>query len=227
MLAAYGIGDRSLIKRIFISHADADHSGGAGLFDAEFFAHPGTVDIVKRSNRAYGSKLESSVLEEVYTRLINMFSNFQPPSRFTLLKDDLGARGPFRIVARDRFANMDFEVLESLGGHLYGQIFLLFPAEGVLFSADSLIGFDSLTPERVEFNILAKNLMTSVNVDSEKAGEERKGLLELAAEIDAEMASSGKRCIVCGGHGAVSVLDSGKLRTHGNVERYRHSGPEQ
>jgi glyoxylase-like metal-dependent hydrolase (beta-lactamase superfamily II) len=226
MLADHGMGDLSLIKRIYISHADADHSGGAGLFDAGSFAHPGTVHIVERSNRAYGSKLESSVLEEVYTRLINMFSNFRPPSRFSLLEDDLGFRGVFRIVARDRFAGMEFEVLESLGGHLYGQIFLLFPAEGILFSADSLIGFDSLTPEREEFNILAKNLMTSVNVDSEKAGQERKGLLALAAQIDADLASSGKRCIICGGHGAISVLESGKLRTYGKVEKYRHKNQD-
>lgn len=227
MLADHGIGDLSLIKRIFVSHADADHSGGAGLFDAEALAHPGTAEIVERSNRAYGSKLESSVLEEVYTRLINMFSNFQPPTEFTLLEDDLGRRGAFRIIARDRFAGMEFEVLESLGGHLHGQIFVLFPSEGILFSADSLIGFDSLTPEREAFNILAKNLMTSVNVDSEKASQERKGLMALAAEIETDLAASGKRCIVCGGHGAISVLDSGKLRTHGGIERYTHDNPEQ
>ena len=226
LLADHGISDLAQIKRVYISHADADHSGGAGLFEAEFLAHPGTVDIVERSNRAYGSKLESSVLEEVYTRLINMFSNFHPPSKFTLLERDLGMRGPFRILARDQFAGMDFEVLESLGGHLFGQIFLLFPEEGVLFSADSLIGFDSLTPEREEFNILAKNLMTSVNVDSEKAGQERKGLMALATQIDRDLAPSGKRCLVCGGHGAISVLESGKLRTHGPVERYRHNNME-
>jgi glyoxylase-like metal-dependent hydrolase (beta-lactamase superfamily II)/ACT domain-containing protein len=226
MLADHGIGDLSLIKRIFISHADADHSGGAGFFEAESFAHPGTVQIVERSNRAYGSKLETSILEEVYTRLINMFSNFRPPSRFSQLDGDHGKRGTFRIVARDRFAGMEFEVLESLGGHLHGQIFLLFPAEGFLFTADSLIGFESLTPEREEFNILAKNLMTSVNVDSEKASMERKGLLALATQIDAEMAPSGKRCIICGGHGAISVLESGKLKTYGVVERYKHMNPE-
>ncbi len=202
--------DLSMIKRIFISHADADHSGGAGLFDAESFAHPGTVDIVERSNRAYGSKLESSILEEVYTRLINMFSNFRPPSKFRMLDGDHGKRGPFRIIARDRFAGMEFEALESLGGHLHGQIFLLFPEQGFLFSADSLIGFDTLTPEREEFNILAKNLMTSVNVDSEKASQERKGLLALSMQIDAEMIPLGKRCVVCGGHGAISVLESGQ-----------------
>ncbi len=221
MLADHGINDLSLIKRIFISHADADHSGGAGLFEGESYAHPGTVDIIERSNRAYGSKLQSSVLEEVYTRLINMFSNFRPPSDFSLLEADLGARGPFRIVARDQFAGMGFEVLESLGGHLHGQVFLLFPEEGLLFSADSLIGFESLTPEREEFNILAKNLMTSVNVDSEKASRERKGLLALASQMDAELSPAGKRCIVCGGHGAVCVLESGKLRTYGDVERYQ------
>jgi glyoxylase-like metal-dependent hydrolase (beta-lactamase superfamily II) len=227
LLADHTVGDLSMIKRIFISHADADHSGGAGFFEAESFAHPGTVDIVERSNRAYGSKLESSILEEVYTRLINMFSNFRPPSTFRQLEGDHGKRGPFRIIAIDNFAGMEFEVLESLGGHLYGQIFLLFPTQGFLFSADSLIGFDTLTPEREEFNILAKNLMTSVNVDSEKAKQERKGLLALAAQIDEELALTGKRCIICGGHGAVSVLESGKLSTHGNVERYRRKGPEQ
>jgi glyoxylase-like metal-dependent hydrolase (beta-lactamase superfamily II) len=227
MLADHGIGDLTLIKRIFISHADADHSGGAGFFEARSYAHPGTANIVERSNRAYGSKLQSSVLEEVYTRLINMFSNFKPPSIFELMADDLGKRGSFQIIARSEFAGLEFEVLESLGGHLYGQIFLLFPVEGILFTADSLINFESLTAEREDFNILAKNLMTSVNVDSEKASQERKGLLTLATQIDGELASSGKRCIICGGHGAISVLESGKLRTYGPVERYGHKNPEQ
>jgi hypothetical protein len=155
-----------------------------------------------------------------------MVSTFRPPSNFSLWEEDLGTRGPFRIVARDHFAGMEFEVLESLGGHLHGQVFLLFPKEGLLFSADSLIGFESLTKEREEFNILAKNLMTSVNVDSEKASRERKGLLALASQMDAEMLPAGKRCVVCGGHGAICVLESGKLRTHGKVERYHRKNLE-
>ena len=68
--------------------------------------------------------------------------------------------------------------------------------------------------------------MTSVNVDSEKAGQERKGLLALAAQLDAELAPSGKRCIICGGHGAISTVESGKLRTLGTIDRYKHKNPE-
>ena len=121
---------------------------------------------------------------------------------------------------------MEFEVLESLGGHLHGQVFLLFPAEGILFSADSLIGFDSLTPEREEFNIPAKNLMTSVNVDSEKAGQEGKACWRWRHSWMLSWHLLEKDASSAGGHGAISTVESGKLRTLGTIDRYKHKNPE-
>jgi len=61
-------------KKIHVTHADADHSGAGGLFDTASFMHKGTLDAIKKTNRAYGSSSQSSVLEEVYTKLINLFS---------------------------------------------------------------------------------------------------------------------------------------------------------
>ena len=34
------------------------------------------------------------------------------------------------------------------------------------------------------------------------------------------LTGSGRRCLVCGGHGAVSVLENGKLAVTGTIERY-------
>jgi glyoxylase-like metal-dependent hydrolase (beta-lactamase superfamily II) len=115
---------------------------------------------------------------------------------------------------------MKFEILESLGGHLHGHIFFLNVETGLLFTGDCLINFDSFTKEREDFSTLAKNLMTTVNVDSEKARQERKALLEIGSEIDAQAWARGQRLLVCGGHGAVSTIEAEGLRVYGPVKRY-------
>ncbi|BDZ70892.1 MBL fold metallo-hydrolase [Methanobacterium petrolearium] len=66
------------LKGIYITHADADHSGAGGLYDVKSYLNKGTLDIINKTNRAYGSAVEECVLEEVYTKLINLFSNFNP-----------------------------------------------------------------------------------------------------------------------------------------------------
>lgn len=116
---------------------------------------------------------------------------------------------------------MEFEVLESLGGHLHGQIYLLCPEEGVLFPADSLINFQSLSTDRKKFNLLAKNLMTSVNVDGKLATREREALIELVNELDKKLQGENRKCLICGGHGAVSVLSGDKLKTFKEMEHYK------
>jgi hypothetical protein len=61
--------------------------------------------------------------------------------------------------------------------------------------------------------------MTSVNVDSDRARQERRALLEIAGEVDVGM-TDGSRLLVCGGHGAVSTLEGKELRTFGKVLTY-------
>ncbi|MEI8330615.1 MAG: hypothetical protein WCF90_03020 [Methanomicrobiales archaeon] len=65
-----------------------------------------------------------------------------------------------------------------------GQVFLYSPVFGLLFAATSLINFASFSIERADYSSLAAYLVTSVNVDSESAKKERKGLLELVQETD-------------------------------------------
>jgi glyoxylase-like metal-dependent hydrolase (beta-lactamase superfamily II) len=183
--------------------------------------HHGTKAIIETNNRAYGSRSEHSVLEAFYTKMINLFSKFGTPEEIRCFPQGSGSsRGIFPIIDRVTLGGIGFEVLDGLGGHTFGQVFLFAPDHGLLFAADSVINFSSLSKERADFTSLAAFLVTSVNVDSERARAERKALLELATETDNRMKESGRRCLIFGGHGAVSVLEEKKLVPFGEIERY-------
>ncbi len=220
MMEVEGWGGVGLVHQVLVTHGDADHSGSSGLLTADVWMHPETVEMIRQSNRAYGSESAGSILAEVYTKLINLFSGFAAAEHPNIFPSAaIGERGDFKVLARLPVAGMDCEVLEGFGGHTQGQVFYFFPGEMALFTGDSLINFDSLTEERRDFATLAKNLMTSVNVDSAKAAQERKGLIRLIEKVESERAD-GRKCLVCGGHGAISTLENGRLVQHGKVRRY-------
>jgi len=216
----YGINFNQL-QGIYITHADADHSGASGLYNVKSYLHEGTLSIIDKTNRAYGSTAEECVLEEVYTKLINLFSKFNPPTHVEVFPDKIiKMRGEIPVISSFKVGDMTFEVLQSLGGHLYGQVFFVCPQKGLLFTSDSLINFESLTPDRKQYNILAKNLMTSVNVDTERAKEERNTLIKLISSLNEELLGEGKECLICSGHGAISVFDGNKMKVKGEIHHY-------
>ncbi|WP_422189520.1 MBL fold metallo-hydrolase [Methanoregula sp.] len=226
MLSQYGLGDERRFGQLIISHADADHCGAGGFFPTGALMHTGTMDIIKTNNRAYGSRSEHSVLEAFYTKMINLFSQFSPSKDITCLPPaGTATRSIFPILGAVRIGDLELEVLEGLGGHTFGQIYLYARSDGLLFTADAVINFSSLTPERAAYNSLADFLVTSVNVDSDLARKERRALLELAVETDQNLAPRKKRCWICGGHGAVSVLENGKLVPFGEITRYSVTNP--
>jgi glyoxylase-like metal-dependent hydrolase (beta-lactamase superfamily II) len=223
MLQYYGLWSKDKLIRLIITHADADHCGAGGYFDAPALMHCGTLQIIQEANRAYGSRSQDSILEEVYTTMINLFSRFTPPENIELLFGaDENERGGFPVLERITIGNLEVEVLESLGGHLFGQLFLFCPSAGLLFSGDSLMNFRSFTEERIRYNSLADFLITSVNVDSDLAHKERNALIKLAVRTEMELAPYGKECVICGGHGAISVLRGGEMEVFGRIERYSH-----
>jgi glyoxylase-like metal-dependent hydrolase (beta-lactamase superfamily II) len=222
VFSRYGIQHEKQVARIIITHADADHCGAAGYFTAPVFMHHETLAIIKKNNRAYGSRREDSILEEFYTKMINLFSKFNTPADVQCFAGSTGAmRGIFPVLETIRIGDLNLEVLEGLGGHTRGQIFLYSQEAGLLFAADSLINFASLTRERADYSSLAAFLVTSVNVDSDLAKKERKALLDLARGTDSALKKTGMRCLVCGGHGAVSVYESTGLVAHGDIEHYQ------
>ncbi|OPY36705.1 MAG: Metallo-beta-lactamase superfamily protein [Methanoregula sp. PtaU1.Bin051] len=221
MLEKYGIGKPSDISRIFITHADADHCGAAGFFSAPSYMHHTTLGIIKENNRAYGSRSDKLILETFYTKMINLFSGFTPPENVIFFnKEPIGMRGEFPVIGMFEVDGIRFEILEGLGGHIGGQAYLFSADEGLLFAADSIINVPSLTPARMKYNSLAEFLVASVNVNNDLAKKERRALLNLVEETDNMLKEKGKQCLVCGGHGAVSVYEGGKLVAYGDVEHY-------
>jgi glyoxylase-like metal-dependent hydrolase (beta-lactamase superfamily II) len=158
--------------------------------------------------------------------MINLFSQFSPSKNITCLPPaGTTKRSIFPVLMTVRIGDLELEVLEGLGGHTFGQIYLYSGSDGLLFTADAVINFSSLTPERAAYNSLADFLVTSVNVDSDLARKERRALLELAAETDQNLVPRQKRCRICGGHGAVSVLENGKLVPFGEITQYSVPAP--
>lgn len=213
------------LSRIIITHADADHCGAGGLYPVTSYMHPGTMDIIRVSNRAYGSRSQSSILEEVYTTLINLFSRFCPPKDAILLPPPPGAmRGRFPLLSSFQAGAHSFDILEGFGGHLHGQIYVYSPELGVFFAADSMINFDHLTSERARYNTLAVNLVTSVNVDSERAREERREIISLVGGNAGPFYEDRRGCLICGGHGPASLLEGGKLQPFGLIHHLSLKG---
>jgi glyoxylase-like metal-dependent hydrolase (beta-lactamase superfamily II)/uncharacterized protein with ACT and thioredoxin-like domain len=214
-----GLCDVPSISRILVTHGDADHCGSAGLFSARSWLHPGTMKVIEQADRSYGSASEGSILDSVYTTIINLFSAFSPPPQPALFRtEEIGRAGIFPVIDRFPIGGLEFEVLEGLGGHLHGQVYFLSRKAGLLFSGDTLINHREISAERTEYNSLAVFLVTSVNMDSAVAKRERKGLIELVREVEAER---GGPCLICGGHGPLSVLGSDNtLRASGTSRRW-------
>ncbi len=206
------------ITCILLTHADADHAGAAGYFHIKAIMHPETKKILQKTNRAYGSKIQGSILEVVYTQLINIFSKYNPPRQAeTFQTTSKTKQGIFEVIDEVSIGKFKLQVLNGLGGHVNGQVYFFCEKEGLLFAADSLINFESLTPERERYNTLAKLLMTTVNVDSETAKKERDSLLLIAKKADGSLKRKNRKCLICSGHGAISVLDGENLAVLGEV----------
>jgi len=209
--------DRGDVEAILLTHADADHCGSAGLFPCPTYLSSGSLSILEMNNRAHGSVLEGSVLEAYYTRIINLFSDCHPPQHVKVFPSaGPERRGGLPIMQHLRLCGWELEVLQGMDGHVPGQTFFYLPVSNVLFSSDSLIDFQGLSPERKRYMTLAKLLMTTVNVDSDRAGAERQALQELAR--------SSEGCIVCGGHGPAFRYAGSGTELAAALKVYRHQG---
>ena len=65
-----------------------------------------------------------------------------------------------------------------------------------------------------KYNLLAKDLMNSVNVDGKNAKEERKELHKLISKLKDELSKNEKKILIYGGHGAISTVCNDKLEIY-------------
>jgi glyoxylase-like metal-dependent hydrolase (beta-lactamase superfamily II)/glycine cleavage system regulatory protein len=199
------------IERVFLTHPDADHAGFAGALQdrqgAEVFAHPDARRVFEEGNRAAGSDTSLGVLNEHFTRLVNAFTRARYPTHFTALGPASGEIGGFRRMEGLAIGDVAFEVLESMGGHVPGQVFYLAPAPGLLFCGDYLIDFGSLSDHDKARLSVPKHLMVSTNVDSRVFGEEMALLQGLMRGLQYDLAARGEHARVLPGHGEPYLVE--------------------
>jgi len=212
------------LQRIYITHADADHCGACGRYaHAHTWMNPQSRDVLRYPSRGYGSDLEDSVLEKVYTRLSHILSAYTPPviEEIRLFSDQpLDTCHGFTLIDHFAIGDIIFDVLQGRGGHVHGEMIFLSREHGIIFTGDCLVNLKDMSKDRAEYNKLADFLMTSVNVNSTIAREQRIALLEMIAGCNETLENQGKRMLVCCGHGPVSIVRNSRLqRFDGTEER--------
>ncbi|GAB6182870.1 MBL fold metallo-hydrolase [Thermodesulfovibrio hydrogeniphilus] len=205
MLKENGI-EPSKIRKIYISHADADHVGLSGYFEEEFaaevFMHPASKGIIEKNNRAFGSNTPLGTLNQYFTILVNAITETKFPQHWKPFKIEKANRtGDFFVIDEFYIGELQFKALESIGGHIPGQVFFLNEEAGLLFTADYLLYLPSLSEEEKNILSIPKFLMVSTNVDSKIFKTEMKQLSELAKHIDIKLKHHKKGLTILPGHG--------------------------
>ncbi|HJJ47636.1 MAG TPA: MBL fold metallo-hydrolase [Methanocorpusculum sp.] len=223
MISALGLLDFSDVKVVVCTHGDADHCGASGYFPVAPVMHPVTRALLDSGTRNYHSENSLELLEKAYTTAINTFSRMYVPDTVRLCRTkEIAKRGLFSVIDTLDFAGMHFEIWESLGGHIAGQIFLYEEKLGLLFTSDALFNFASLSKARADYCSVADSMIGSVNVNSDIARIERRELTRLALEMEAALNKDGRRLLIACGHGAVSRINpDGRLEAAGTVHQYR------
>ncbi len=194
------------VRRIFVSHADADHIGTAGYFAEEFgtqvFMHRDCKGVMAHENRAYGSNTKLSKLNNHFTVLVNRFTKCKYPEETRVFSTSVIHKvGAFNVIDTFWIGNLEFQVLESHGGHILGQVFFLNREYGLFFSSDYLINIDSLSTGEKDYMGLPRYLMTSTNTNSRVFHEETSALMDLVSLLHAELKKQAKSVLVAPGHG--------------------------
>ncbi len=194
------------IRRIYLSHADADHAGMSGYFADEFgsrvYLHEKSRGVLEHENRAWGSNTPLLELNHCYTMLVNEFTKFRVSADWIPYSSSkLEWIDGFPVIDQFELAGQSYKVIGSVGGHVPGQVFFLSYDSGLIFTADYLLFVDSLSSEERGILNLPKFMMTSTNVDSLLFRREMDMMKELMANFHASLITSGKRLTVVPGHG--------------------------
>lgn len=178
-------------KKLVLTHADMDHAGITDIFD-DIYVSENTFINFKREHEGKKNFREENSLHEPYIKLDWIISKYTPPE-LTKLRI-LGSRKNdelFEKIGDFTFNDLFFEVYESNGGHLKGEIVLVEKEKKILFTGDIFVNVKGFTQEQYDFNLLAPYLMGSVNTDSKKASDCRKIVLDKSSDY-----------LLCPGHGA-------------------------
>jgi len=167
-----------------------DHAGITDIFN-EIYVSENTFINFKREHEGKKNFREENPLHEPYIKLDRIISKYTPPELTKLrIIGNKKTDDDFEKIGHYNFHDLSFDIYESNGGHLKGEIILVDKDKKIIFTGDIFVNVKGFTPEQYEFNLLAPYLMGSVNTDSAKASICRKIILEKC-----------RNYLLCPGHG--------------------------
>ncbi|MCR4790977.1 MAG: MBL fold metallo-hydrolase [Treponemataceae bacterium] len=165
-------------KEIFITHCDMDHTGLLDLFDTVHMSQS-CYDNFRLEQKGEADFREQNPLHAPYCKLSKIITGYKTPklknAKIIGKKND---NQPYSKIGSLDFAGLHFDAIEENGGHVKGDTILVCENPKMVFTGDIIVNIKGFSDEQREFNTLAPYLMTSVNMDSQKATQNRNLLLE-------------------------------------------------
>lgn len=167
-------------KRIFVTHADVDHSGLLHIFD-EILASRKTAHCFELEARGENGYREQNPLHKPYVNICKTLTFYKPPEPRKL--SILGGTGDEQDSLLERIGSLktgelDFEVYQGKGGHLPGETVLIDREHKIAFTGDIYVNIPGMTREQAEYNRYAPVLMTSVDTDPALCTAERNFIMQ-------------------------------------------------
>ena len=186
-------------KQMLLTHPDTDHCGLMEACEAIWVSPVGWQHF-DFENRGLPNFREQNPVHAPYVRIHQILSRYRPPRMAQLRRvdevPDVPER-PLSLVGGVDFCGRRLAVYRGNGGHAPGEVAIVDETDRLVFSGDILVNPEGFIPAQAEFNRLAPYLMTSVNMDSRKAGQERAYLKKLFSPAEYRY---------CPGHGAIMEL---------------------
>jgi glyoxylase-like metal-dependent hydrolase (beta-lactamase superfamily II) len=177
-------------KQMILTHADMDHAGISDIFE-NIYVSENTFINFKREHEGKKDFREENPLHEPYIKLDRIISKYEPPELMKLrIIGNKSGDEDFEKIGEFEFNELSFDIYESNGGHLKGEIIIVEKNKKIIFTGDIFVNIKGFTREQYEFNLLAPYLMGSVNSDSTKASACRKIILDRCTDY-----------LLCPGHG--------------------------
>lgn len=177
-------------KQMILTHADMDHIGISDIFQEIYLSENSFINF-KREHENKKNFREENPLHEPYIKLDEIISKYIPPelNKLRIIGNKTNDK-EFEKIGEFNFNELSFEIYESNGGHLKGEIILVEKEKKLIFTGDIFVNVKGFAPEQYDFNLIAPYLMGSVNTDSNKASQCRKIILSKCSDY-----------LICPGHG--------------------------
>lgn len=187
-------------KRILVTHADLDHCGLLFLFD-EVLVSSRSAECFRLEHETGDGFREQIRIQKPYIEICKILTEYAPPDPEKITvpwPETIPEHSPMQQAGVLNFGELTFDVYETRGGHLPGELILIDYEHRIAFTGDIYINIKGLTSEQRQYNHYAPILTTSVDIDKQLCAAERKAIFDRLG--------AGKWRIF-GGHGICAEYD--------------------